>query len=213
MFDVRETLDRLERELAARIGELRNELAPLERELADVRKAKAAIQGDKRQASIGEVQIVPMARQMFMQVHHAHVTAHELDGASPYAKLTMKELILRALTEQFPNGATAAQMLDFFTHGWGRHDVVRTSLSPQLSRLRQEGKIELNGLVWKLPSAEKTQANEHDFQEIEDLGFYREAQAFYETGAALAAPEASRGGATNTLQGSDQPIASPASTS
>jgi hypothetical protein len=58
----------------------------------------------------------------------------------PYAHLTMKQLIIKALSEHFHNGATTRQLLDFFRDAWGRA-IERQNLSPQLSRLYQEGVI------------------------------------------------------------------------
>jgi hypothetical protein len=59
---------------------------------------------------------------------------------SPYTNLTMKQLVVKALTEHFQNGATSRQMLDFFRDAWGRI-IERQNLSPQLTRLYQEGVI------------------------------------------------------------------------
>lgn len=72
--------------------------------------------------------------------------------ANPFASLTMKELIIKALLERFENGATAAQLLSFFSEAWGRKDIMRSSFSPQLSRLKNDGVIVLNGKVWSLAS-------------------------------------------------------------
>jgi hypothetical protein len=58
----------------------------------------------------------------------------------PYARMTMKELVRKVLSEHFHNGATTRQMLEFFRDAWGR-DIERTNLSPQVSRLSQEGII------------------------------------------------------------------------
>jgi hypothetical protein len=60
--------------------------------------------------------------------------------ASPYADLTMKQLVVKALDEHFQHGATTRQLLDFFRDAWDRN-IERTNLSPQLSRLYQELRI------------------------------------------------------------------------
>jgi hypothetical protein len=52
----------------------------------------------------------------------------------------MKQLVVKALREHFRDGATTRQMLDFFRDAWDR-DIERTNLSPQVSRLLQEGII------------------------------------------------------------------------
>jgi hypothetical protein len=65
------------------------------------------------------------------------------------ARMTIKEMVVQALGEHFPSGATANQLLDYFRLEWGRKEM-RTSLSPQLSRLKDSGIITLRGKVWHL---------------------------------------------------------------
>jgi hypothetical protein len=77
-------------------------------------------------------------------MHHARIAHPEVQ------QLTMKELVLKALSERFANGATVSELVEFFAIRWGREDVARPSLSPQLSRLKEEGKITLMGKVWLL---------------------------------------------------------------
>jgi hypothetical protein len=62
----------------------------------------------------------------------------------------MKELTQKALAEAFPNGASANDLIFYFKKKWGRDDIVRSSLSPQLSRLRAEGLIRRDGRLWLL---------------------------------------------------------------
>lgn len=71
---------------------------------------------------------------------------------SPYARLTMKDLVRKALREHFKDGATAQQLLDFFRDAWGRH-IERHNLSPQLSRLRSDEEIGWKDNVWFLLKA------------------------------------------------------------
>jgi hypothetical protein len=134
-----------------RIDELRTELAPLEREIADARVALAVI-GDPEKIAESNVQRsfrIGFARQPRLY-GGGEQQAIEPSPQSPYEKLTMKQLVRTALAEHFPNGATANEMLELFHHAWGRNDVVRTSLSPQLSRLKRERVITLHGMKWRL---------------------------------------------------------------
>ena len=71
----------------------------------------------------------------------------------------MKQLTLKALNEHFQKGATARQLLRFFKDAWGRDDVVRSSLSPQLTRLKNDGKIRRDGIRWFLVTTEKNEAH------------------------------------------------------
>lgn len=85
--------------------------------------------------------------------------AHFARIANPdIAKLTIKEMVVKALAESFPNGATANQLLDHFYRAWGRKEM-RTSLSPQLSRLKEDKMISLEGRVWHLGPKEKGAAS------------------------------------------------------
>jgi hypothetical protein len=133
---LREYLDGREKTLVREIASLREELVPLESELADVRKAKSALAREEQTAAAPPPASAP--------------DVPPGTKPSPYQHLTMKELTLKALKEKFPMGATANDLLEFFGNAWGRTDVVRSSLSPQLSRLKWEGKIGLDGYVWFL---------------------------------------------------------------
>ena len=71
------------------------------------------------------------------------------DHADPsILRMTIKQLVDHALTTEYRGGATARELLDLFER-WGRGDVVRTSLSPQLSRMKEENRIVLEGTRWR----------------------------------------------------------------
>lgn len=73
----------------------------------------------------------------------------------PYDQWTLKQLAVRALEEHFPYGATASQLLAIFKTAYGR-DIPRMSLSPQLSRLwKKDHVIKLEGKLWKLADHEQ----------------------------------------------------------
>ncbi|WEK45613.1 MAG: hypothetical protein P0Y56_11290 [Candidatus Andeanibacterium colombiense] len=76
--------------------------------------------------------------------------AHFRRKANPdIQNLTFQQLVVKALSEHLTNGATANELLDFFRREWGK-EIMRTSLSPQLSRLKADDVIELRGKVWHL---------------------------------------------------------------
>lgn len=148
---VRELLDEHITNILAQLDPVRAQVAVLERELADARRARAAITSETASAiaetNVNRLLRVGGARPVFYGGGEARdLTPPE----SPYAQLTMKQLVRKALGEHFPNGATAAELMDFFADAWGRNDIVRTSLSPQLSRLKREGDITLRGKTWYL---------------------------------------------------------------
>lgn len=162
MSDLRAYLDEREKFLEAEVAKMRSILAPLERELFEVRVAQRAVSKKSPE---------PQQRQLFSQgplnvddavaeVWRQYRELKAAKDASPYAGLTIKQLIAKALDEQFPSGATANQLLELFSSAWGRSDVVRTSLSPQLSRLKDEGKIDRRGTTWFLrrPHSDETRA-------------------------------------------------------
>ncbi|MES2002798.1 MAG: hypothetical protein V4444_10885 [Pseudomonadota bacterium] len=161
MSDLRTFLEGREKHLETEVAKLRALIAPLERELFEVRVAQRAV---------GKKSPEPQQRHLFSQsnldlseaaaeVWKQYLENKEARSASPYARLTIKELVLKALDEQFPSGATANQLLELFAGAWDRGEIARTSLSPQLSRLKDDHKIDHNGQLWFLRSARSDQQN------------------------------------------------------
>jgi hypothetical protein len=135
MSQVREYLLDREAVLLDLIEELKARMVPLENELADVRRAKAAL-------GPAPATLLDVARRL----------ATGPPGADPtnFSSWTLKQMAIRALTDHFQEGATAIQLLDFFKTAYGR-DIPRESLSPQLSRLAEKDKLLVRvGKLWKL---------------------------------------------------------------
>lgn len=65
-------------------------------------------------------------------------------------KMSVKAMVLDALERHFPQGASALDLLECFAKEYGRNDVARTSLSPQLTTLKNDGKIARDGMAWIL---------------------------------------------------------------
>lgn len=147
-------LDEHERDILMRIDPIRKELASLERDLADVRKARNALTPEHERPPprglMARIVAVGDMRQMTPRYHGGGEMRDLSPPPSPYDKLTIKQLVRKALDEHFTNGATANELLDFFRDAWGRNDIMRTSLSPQLSRLKRDGVITLHGMKWHL---------------------------------------------------------------
>jgi hypothetical protein len=118
---------RREREVVSRIDALRKELDPLESEFKQIQTAKRAL--GLPASGAAPVNGLPAARFM-----------------------TMKQLVLYALKDHFKNGATGKQLVEFLKSTCGR-EIARESLSPQLSRLRAEKKIDRQGRIWFLTGA------------------------------------------------------------
>ena len=116
--------------------ELRAELGPILQELDQIDTAIRAMTGKMVLATGAS--------------GSAESVAYHKRKANPGVQTyTYKQLVVKALAEHFENGATANELLDFFKREWGR-EVLRTSLSPQLSRLKNDNLIELEGRTWHL---------------------------------------------------------------
>jgi hypothetical protein len=187
---LRAFLDRREKQLTEDIAARHSELAPMEAELAEVRRAKGAlgipqvVQLSARSGSMatagggGALSDSPLTLRSREQVDHKvavqiaterhrqtaaavtgvmdlqqegadHASGHGVVSPSPYEHVTMKQLIMKALTEHFQSGATAKQFREFFRDAWARN-IDRASLSPQLSRLRSDKIIDREGNIWFL---------------------------------------------------------------
>jgi hypothetical protein len=143
-------LDRRERELMHRLAAIQGEMAPLEAEISQIRRAKAAVATPPtidnsvppRNANYVD------ALRPFLEVKPMGIGTVSGSGAL----MTIKQLVIRALLHQFRDGATPAQLREFIRDAYGR-DIERSSLSPQLSRLKAGGIVEQPNLlndVWKL---------------------------------------------------------------
>jgi len=58
-----------------------------------------------------------------------------------YAAMTIKEVVIQALLDHFPNGGTAAEIRDFIRNAYGRV-VAPSSLRPQMHRLKADSILE-----------------------------------------------------------------------
>jgi hypothetical protein len=167
MSTVRGLLDVHEKSLVERIKTLREEIVPLEQELFEVRLAKGvlqksvAAQSQPQLALANPRMLTPQSAASKSEVSNFALTTDRT--RSPYSSLTIKQLVLKALQEHFPHGATANDMLHLFANVWGRGDIIRTSLSPQLSRLKEDdGMIIRKGHTWFLrhPRADEKAATD-----------------------------------------------------
>ncbi|MEO1304171.1 MAG: hypothetical protein AAFV37_04285 [Pseudomonadota bacterium] len=126
MVNVREELLKLQRQLQNTVGRLTNEVESAKIQLRDVELALNAVDGKPLMDNVAFTG-----------------TKAENSGAH-----TIKEMVLEILGVM-PDGAEATELLTYIKDRFGAN-LVRTSLSPQLSRLKKEGLISLSGKVWKL---------------------------------------------------------------
>jgi hypothetical protein len=137
-------IERREKELLARVSALRGQLYPAEAELAQIQNMKAAI----GQRSEGVNLLLPQ-RNYNSLVEPALGVAPPTDLSflaalhpgsplsSRFASATIKELVIQALLDGFPNGATMMEIRDFIRAGYGR-EIQPSSLRPQMHRLKAD---------------------------------------------------------------------------
>lgn len=132
-----EYLERRERELASRVLAVRTELEAMETELAHVRSARRQI--GNLPSFVGQpVSLAELA-------HRLTSTPSANPDVQASSPPSIKDMILKALWTGFrKTGATPAQLRQFISDAYGR-DIDRNSMSPQISRLRQEGLLKQKG--------------------------------------------------------------------
>jgi len=140
-----EFLDRREGELADRIHGLRCELAPLEKEISEIRKTRATL-------GLRSLFFVPPVRSSnpAVQQHDgppANVTQileRVVHNEESRGEMTIKELVIRALLD-FPSGAMPEEIGEHIAKAFGR-TVNPGSLRPNLARLREDEIVMHDGL-------------------------------------------------------------------
>lgn len=81
-----------------------------------------------------------------IQIHGTGIVGG--DYLNPPPK-TIKDMVLKQLNEEYPGGLTALEILDRIQKRW-KPVLERTSLSPQLTRLRASGSIQNDKHKWYL---------------------------------------------------------------
>ncbi|WVT73442.1 hypothetical protein QM996_18505 [Sinorhizobium chiapasense] len=85
---------------------------------------------------------------------------------------TIKEMVVDVLSGR-PDGAEASDILQLILNSFGE-EIPRSSLSPQLSRLKEEGTIVLHGRTWKLSEYDEGSDGETSEPSTEGGGAVRE---------------------------------------
>ena len=102
-----------------------------------------------------------MLRDMSPAVYNSVLSSEQLDRVKPTKSSgprgMIKRLVLEALKSE-PNGLDALGILAKINQ-LAAKPYLRTSLSPQLSRLKEDGYIMLEGKIWKLKKIEPLDAN------------------------------------------------------
>jgi hypothetical protein len=66
-----------------------------------------------------------------------------------FTRMTIKELVVQAIIDHFPNGGKVADIREFIREGYGR-DIDAASLRPQMHRLKADNALIQNGEIWNL---------------------------------------------------------------
>jgi hypothetical protein len=151
----RDFLDRREAMLVQLIAGLRSELDPLENELAEIKRTRAAL-------GLRQPFIIPPVRPP-REAATNHTLKQTLERVvqediSP-DDMTIKELILRALMN-FPTGAMPAEIGDYIRAAYKR-EIDPGSIRPNLARLREAGAVTHDGLASRWILEPQTSATLH----------------------------------------------------
>lgn len=111
--------------------------------LGYVRKRRAELQKELNELEIAERIYRESGVQMMPEGQH-----HLFMPVKPFRPPSMKEMVKEILDEMYPHGLTARELLNQIGTRWNA-EIKRESLSPQLTRLKNENEIRNDNGVWK----------------------------------------------------------------
>lgn len=141
-------------ELGVREEALRAMLAEIERERGQLVAAALATNISIETDSANPVEVIHQESVAQQDIEPAQSTG-EITRRRPKA-MTMKDATV-AVLQAHGRGLTALEILEKMNSQFG-WNYERSSLSPQLSRLKSEGKLTRNGQIWSLAAAETNEA-------------------------------------------------------
>lgn len=136
----------------ARFQELESLEEPLRTQLAEIRRERDQL---RRAAVAAGISLNPTAE--------AEELREPPPAAAPQRSLperTIKEAVIEVLSDH-EGGMTAINILSLINRRF-KSAYPRTSLSPQLSRLKADGILERNGIVWRLATEKGKPAHPDD---------------------------------------------------
>jgi hypothetical protein len=142
MINLRDFLSARRSELEAKLAELESEMLPLRRELDEISSAQVALA------------LMPGAEPPKPQFRSLLAVAPNRESKPPIRPGSIKAMVISVLGDR-PDGATANEILVLMNNRFGAA-CSRPSLSPQLSRLKDDGWVNLTGKVWILTDKEET---------------------------------------------------------
>jgi hypothetical protein len=159
-------LERRERELRHQIAALKGQIAQIqgqlaqrEHELAEIVRVQASrtVAGGPIAALTQTNNNALVSGEISDKATFAGTVSTPPELARRFAEMTIKELVVQSLLDNFPNGATAAQIREFIRDAYGR-PIEPSSLRPQMHRLKADAILEQNALsgdIWNLNPAAK----------------------------------------------------------
>jgi hypothetical protein len=169
---LREFLDRRERELLIELAPAENQVLAIRAELAEIRRARASLEASANQLT-GEVnresvvldpslgpsgEMRPFGFGSLNEPRRLGLGGFvDCDGLADgpltvrQERLSIKQMILMVLEQEVKfrrYGATASEIRESIKNGFGR-EIEGTSISPQLSRLRDDGFVDVHENRWK----------------------------------------------------------------
>ena len=127
---IREFIERREKELQHQMAALDAQISARKAELEELTFVKA---------KLDEVEFERQEKEIFAYAMEPHpqnaATTVTVDLA---AGKTIKELVVQALLDHFPNGGNLIDIRDFIQDAYGR-DIMPSSLRPQMHRLKADG--------------------------------------------------------------------------
>jgi hypothetical protein len=169
---VEQFLDRRERELTAKSSALRGQLAPVEAELLKVQRMRSAlVEVQPKRPTNALTGILNQSGSDFPWAATAtNALARPLNSvpiadlvASTFANRSIKDLIIQALLDAFPNGANLSELRHFIQSGYGR-EVAQGSLRTQIHRLKHAGILhqDLNSDLWNFHTGKRALYSRYD---------------------------------------------------
>jgi hypothetical protein len=113
----------------------------------EIKKQIAALKGELRDLDLAEAAIKT-----------GTITVHAPAVSTP-GKPTIKEMVLEVLSGRGGLGVEASEIIALISNRFGE-EVPRSSLSPQLSRLKEDGLLDLEGRIWKIASSKEDRGAE-----------------------------------------------------
>jgi hypothetical protein len=142
---IEQFLDRRERDLIAKATALRSQLAPVEAELIKIQRARASLpprsglvlKSPQFAEQTNVLRSTSLSDLVDPQTASSLASISDL-VASTFATRSIKDLIIQALLDAYPNGATIADLRHFIHNGYGR-EIGLGSLRTQIHRLKHAG--------------------------------------------------------------------------